>query len=751
MSANANANANGARFVPEADLPLEISPGAAVEAAYAQELSRIEQALVSRLPAMVECDKELSPYFYAAIRSRLKKRDITCLYLDGRPNPNAPPDQMPQGVIATMISQLRDAVRGAVGDRVVVLPHLDLLTTSSGGLTAEAREVIPLLYENPQILWLGFKDPSFGVPKVIQNLFSHHESILGVTRDRLQHLVTQKEARKFGRNFDPYQLYKYVSGVNAIRLRRLLPAITGTDYPDDAKPVFAQLRRATLANSFEMPDVDLTRDVGGYAKVKTRLRSEILDILASKNAMGDPEAIKRLEALVPRGMIFWGPPGTGKTLFAKAMATALGAAIIVVSGPELKSKWVGESEENLRQVFLKARQSAPSIIVFDELDSFAAARGTFTGSGVEHSMVNQLLTEMDGFRKDELVFIVGTTNFVESLDRALLRPGRFEFHLHIPYPDAEDRRAILAIHDTKLGLKMSDRAMDYAVKRSGDMVEGTDTRYSGDHLQALCRQLARARLRENRSDATEVADVEKALSAYLERPELTKSEQFVVATHESGHAVCALFCEHAPPIDRISIQGDLAGALGFVQYADPAHRYVTTRNQLLDSICVLYGGREAEALLLDDLSIGSSHDLERATTLARALVEELGMGGDGPGGVCTGPIGTGPGVRRYAAIENSPHERRPSEHAIQQIELSVLQLLEGQRKRAQKILSDNRGIVTTLRDLLLEKKVLDRTAFGHLVPKDAKSPTAEANRAEVPPKSERIPPKDPATKAGPAT
>src|SRR5439155_17034257 len=115
----------------------------------------------------------------------------------------------------------------------------------------------------------------------------------------------------------------------------------------------------------------------------------------------------------------------------------------------------GESDENLRQIFQRARQSAPAIIVFDELDSFAAARGTYTGSGVEHSMVNQLLTEMDGFRKEELVFVVGTTNFVESLDAALLRPGRFEFALHIPYPNADDRREILRVHDKRLGCAMT--------------------------------------------------------------------------------------------------------------------------------------------------------------------------------------------------------------------------------------------------------------------------------------------------------
>src|ERR1700675_5071648 len=154
-------------------------------------------------------------------------------------------------------------------------------------------------------------------------------------------------------------------------------------------------------------------------------------------------------------MIFWGPPGTGKTLFAKAIATEIGAAITVVSGPELKSKWVGESEENLRQIFHMARQSAPGIIVFDELDSFASARGTYTGSGDGHSMVTQLLTEMDGFHKEEMGFVIGTTNFVEILDPALLRPGRFEFHLHIPYPDDNDRRDIIRIYDKKMTLAMS--------------------------------------------------------------------------------------------------------------------------------------------------------------------------------------------------------------------------------------------------------------------------------------------------------
>src|SRR5205823_13787132 len=136
---------------------------------------------------------------------------------------------------------------------------------------------------------------------------------------------------------------------------------------------------------------------------------------------------------------------------------------------------------------------------------------------------------------------------------------------------------------------------------------GTGTRYSGDHLQALCRAIARRRLERDPTVPTEASDVEEALTAYLDRPTLTSHEERVVATHEAGHAVCALFCKHAPPIDRISIQGDLGGSLGYVEYGEHAHRYVITEAQLRDTVCVLFGGQEAESLLLDDLSIGSAH------------------------------------------------------------------------------------------------------------------------------------------------
>jgi cell division protease FtsH len=691
------------RVVAESELPTELSVFAAVDAAYPKEIAHCHDALRRRLPVLVECEKELAPYIYRSLRERLKGDGTRCLYLDGRSASDLPQPPPGSSLVGAMIHQIREVVRGAVGERIVVLPHLDVLTAGggSGALGSEAREVIPLLYENPEVLWLGFKDPAFPLPAPIENLFPAREVMFGVPRDRLRYLVVQREARKLGRGLDPYALYKHVSGVNAVRLRRLLQSLTGEDYPVDPSPALAQLRNATLINQVELPHVDLERDIGGYGTVKERLSAEILAILAAKDRLADPAHIERVESLIPRGMIFWGPPGTGKTLFAKAMATSLGAAVTIVSGPELKSKWVGESEQNLRAVFMRARQSAPAVIVFDELDSFAAARGRFEGgSGVEHSMVNQLLTEMDGFRKEELVFIVGTTNFVESLDPALLRPGRFEFALHIPYPNAEDRRAILKVHDGRLATQLSPEALDYAVRRTDDLVPGPSggTRYSGDHLEAMCRQLARTRLREGLIGPSTPSDVEHAIEQYLDRPKLTAAEEMVVATHEAGHAVAALSCRHAPPIDRISIRGDIGGALGYVKHADHAHRYVVTVAQLRDTICTLFGGREAEALLLDDISIGATSDLHHATEIARALVERYGDSG--------GEVGIG----RWAHDDAAPM----SEASRARIDGEVRAILEAERKRAQGILQERRPLLVALRDLLLERKVLDRASFAHL-------------------------------------
>jgi len=694
-------------FIPERELPQQLTAEAAVEAAYAADLAEVASKLQRGLPCLVECDKDLAPFLYLNVRNRLRSDGVRCIYLDGRPREEQPqqPGLAPLGLIGTMIAQLREAVRGAVERRVVVLPHLDLLTTSQGGLTAEAREVIPLLYENPELVWLGFKDPSFPLPRVIENLFPHRTSLLSIARPRLRHLVTQAEARKFGRQLNPWALYKYVSGVNAVRLRKVLSTLEGEDYPADPRPAYRQLRQATLQGTLEVPTIDLETDIGGYTRVKKRLRAEIVDVLALKDRSTNPHDIARLEELIPRGMIFWGPPGTGKTMFAKAMAAALGAAITVVSGPELKSKWVGESEDNLRQIFHRARQSAPSIIVFDELDSFASARGTYTGSGVEHSMVNQLLTEMDGFHREEMVFVVGTTNYVEVLDAALLRPGRFEFHLHIPYPAADDRRAILKIYDRKMRLQMTDEALEYAVRRTGEgYLTATGTPFSGDHLNALCRALARLRLRGNRGDETRPDDVDRAFTEFEEKLDLTPREERLLATHEAGHAVVSLHCPLHPAIERITIRSETTWAPAYVRYTqDDSRRLGLTRAQMIEDLCVLLGGIEAERLLLEDVSTGAAgSDLDRATRLAHYMVEVCGMGGPELG------------LRQFRNLETGERFKDLSPDQLALLDRRVGETLAEAQSRAAAILKDNRAVLEALRDLLLEKKTIDAKTLGKM-------------------------------------
>lgn len=695
--------------VGENELPASLSPEQAVEAAYSYELADTAHKLTRGLPVLIECDKELTPYLYKNLRDRLKQSKLQCVYLDGRQQQNAPQSAMPTGLMGTMIGQLRDAVRGAIEQKVLVLPHLDLLTTSQGGLTGEAREVIPLLYENPLNVWLGFKDPSFPLPKVIDNLFPHWNRLLGIGRSRLRHLITQKESRKFGRDFNPWQLYKYVSGVNAVRLRKLLSTLEGEDYPAEPKRAYTQVRTATLSGEMEIPNVDLDADIGGYAKVKQRLKAEILEMLTKRDQANDPDEMIRLEELIPRGMIFWGPPGTGKTYFAKALAASLGAAITIVSGPELKSKWVGESEENLRQVFHKARQSAPAIIVFDELDSFATARGTHSGgSGVEHSMVNQLLTEMDGFHKDELVFVVGTTNFVESLDPALLRPGRFEFQLHIPYPDDDDRREILKIYDKKMKLQFTEGAFEYALRRTGEnYITPSGTPFSGDHLNALCRAVARLRLRENITGETDAKLVERGLTEFEDRVELLDKDALMVATHETGHFLCAVFCPNHPPPEKVTIQSDMPWSPFFTAFKHDKRRIGHSRNELLDILTVLYGGIEAERLVIGDVTTGASgfgnprSDLARATELASIFVDTLGMSS------LAAPLRTfrdKDGRREVLSGSQAEAIDRQVNHVIVECQ-----------KRAADILKKHEADLIRIRDELLEKKTIEGDRVTQIV------------------------------------
>ena len=672
-------------------LPIELTYDQAVEAVYKADLDWIEEKLRARLSVLIECDKQLSNYIYKSLRRRFKavKEGPQLTLLSGHPRAEDPatPTQHNMTLCQRLLEELRAAIYGGVEDGILVLTHLDILTTTTrSALNVEAREAAAIMYENPDLVFLGFTDPAFEIPTVIEKVFTVKYQIIGIPRDALQNIILQREARKFGvDSFNPFTLYKYVSGLNAVRARQVFAQIAGrVDYdpiaPQSVDAIYRDIRALTLVGDLEIPRVDLDKDIGGYPEVKDKIQKEILDLLAMKDSCSTPEQVKAIETIIPRGMIFEGPPGTGKTFFAKAIATALNATVTVVSGPEMKSKWVGESEENLRRVFAQARKSAPSIIIFDEIDSFATARGTYTGSGVEHSMVNQLLTEMDGFRKDELVFIVATTNFAESLDPALLRPGRFELVIEIPYPDEADRRSILEIYRAKFSLDISQTVMDYTVIQTGSFVDGgKGVRYSGDHLYAIMRSLKREQLRRGGAFPVTCDDVDLALHGPKKTKgrELDPKDRERVIIHEAGHAIVAYTSRHAAPVDTISVASrDDDGFLGYVMQDVSKKRHLYTQQELEDNICIALAGRVAEKQRLDSTSSGCSNDLQQATTIAAMMVEELGMSRLGRSVYKLG-----------SAVGQGPKPRVISDITAREVDLAIRSILEDMESKVQDTLT----------------------------------------------------------------
>jgi len=690
-------------------LPVELAIDEAVEAGYGPSLDWIEDKLRQRMSVLVECDMQLVTHLCVLLRRRLRAGGRggvqRCRFITGAPDPNASGPQ--PGLMACMIRELGELVRSGEPGTVLVIPHLDLLTTTTrSGLSDNTREVIALVYENPEVTFLAFKDPSLELPKVIENVFTARRSILGIPRDRLPHIMLRREAKKFGtESFDPFLLYKYVSGLNVVRFRQIMEHIQDRlDYdpqnPAARKRLFHDIRELTLSGELEIPRVELEGDIGGYKKVKERIRKDILDLYESKESLVSQEEVKAIEELIPKGIIFEGPPGTGKTYFAKAIATALDATAIVVSGPELKSKWVGESEQNLRQIFTRARQSAPSIIIFDELDSFATRRGAYSGSGVEHSMVNQLLTEMDGFRKEELVFIIATTNLVESIDEALLRPGRFELTIPIGYPGEEDRSSILEVYRDKFKLDIPPDVLKHIVTKTGGYSNlERRTKFSGDHLYAICRALGRERIRKGPHPHT-VGEVDAIIGETFAIRPPTEREQNTIAVHESGHALAAAILEHAEPPEKVSIEGiEDTMASGYVMREQRRGDHVITRRELRDELCVLLAGREAERIVIGDLSGGAQNDLFRASAIAREMVESLGMAEDLDPFSFLGPARRGSGeMQRLRCSE--PLERRFDE--------AVEGLLREARERAHTLLIERRGMLDDMIQELLVSKVLER-------------------------------------------
>ncbi|TNE49083.1 MAG: AAA family ATPase [Deltaproteobacteria bacterium] len=690
-----------------------LSYSTAIRAAYEADLDWIESMLRAGLSVLVTAEKSLALQLYAELRNRLRRGEpsIPSVLI------KAPPSSQNRSFLHGMVENLWEQVHEQLADPagVVVLPHLDLLaTTTESSLGTPAREAIAAMSQDPSLRFLAFCDPGLKIPQALSDLFDVQREIIGIRRDTLPYLITYEEAQRLAVDkLNVLRLYKYVSGIHAIKFRKLMvrlmefPPLVGLP-PEEREPqrerIERMLREMTLLGGMEIPNIDLERDVGGYKEVKKQLREEILDILALREDPDWADQIKELEETLPHGILFYGPPGTGKTYLAKALATALQATTIVVSGPEVKSKWVGESEANLRRLFAQARSAAPSLIIFDEIDAIAPRRGLYAGSGVEHSLVNQLLTEMDGFRKEELVFVVGTTNLMDSVDPALLRPGRFEYHIHIPYPDRTARRDIIEVYAKKFQFAFDDKSMEYLIERTGTYVDATrGIRYSGDHIYGIARQLKRLQARK-RGKASPYpitqAEIDEVMgpSPYniAEKRERSRKK---AAYHEAGHALAVAYLLEPQAIQKATISAEHPDVEGMVSM----HSYVSegaTEAILQCLIQVALAGRAAEMLIFNELDIGAKNDLDFATDMARMMVEDLGMSQH------FGPRVYRLGDGRETTVSGITRER---------IDKEINQILKDQYTAVAALMEAKKDGLERLTQALLDKQELDSKEIAELL------------------------------------
>ncbi len=494
---------------PADHFPDTLADGEAVRRAYAEEIIKIGRYLSSDLAVLVVCDKVLVEHIYRHAVRQSNKRAL----LEGDPGTESDTTGDSGGLLQrevagsqTRIARIGQLLAGIKPDQVLVLRHIDMLAggTAEGPLTQEARLLTEVLYRSQEFTptLLGFADPSTDLPKVLADRFAVRIELTGMHRDVLPRLITHAEAKRF-EQFDREMLFKNVSGFNAIQLRNAMRYLRTNSDPGTPTPrLMALMREFKHGSSDEVEIPNITFDqIGGYQQVKADL-FEAIELITGRQPPFNPDgslyeepacepppeseaARAQRRKLAPRGFIFHGPPGTGKTLFAKAIANAMNATIQMVSGPEIMDMWVGKSESNLRRLFTIARRNAPAVIFFDEFDSIAAARSGSgdSGSRASNAVVAQLLTELDGFHADQDMLVIGTTNRLDIIDEALLRPSRFQ-PIQIDLPNQEARYAIAQIYAQSFAIPLEDTSIL-------DLVAEHTEGFNGDEIRAIFQELAR--------------------------------------------------------------------------------------------------------------------------------------------------------------------------------------------------------------------------------------------------------------------
>jgi cell division protease FtsH len=461
-------------------------------------------------------------------------------------------------------------------------------------------------------------------------------------------------------------------------------------------------------------------DVAGVDEAKQET-VEIVEFL--KN----PAKFAALGAKIPKGVLLVGPPGTGKTLLARAVAGEAGVTFFQLSGAEFVEMFVGVGAARVRDLFAQAKAQAPCIIFIDELDALGKARGAgglMGGNDEREQTLNQLLVEMDGFDPRIGVIIMAATNRPEILDPALLRPGRFDRQILVDRPDINGRLAILKIHAK--GIKLGpDVDLEQIARRTPGFV--------GADLANLLNEAALLAARRDKSAVSmqEVDDAVDRIVAGLEKKNrlINDKERTIVAYHEAGHAVVAERTPTADPVHKISIIPRGVAALGYTQQLPTEDRYLLTKEELLDRIAVLLGGRVAEELIFGEISTGAGNDLERVTDLARRMVTEYGMSRE------VGPVVYAPQRRSpyLPAVEGMGEGRVYSEDTAREIDREVHGIIAGTHTRVRKLLEEDREALEALAQRLLQVEVVDESELRQIMGLPPRTREPEPGRVVTPP------------------
>ena len=454
-------------------------------------------------------------------------------------------------------------------------------------------------------------------------------------------------------------------------------------------------------------------DVAGYESAKAEVR-EVVDFLQN------PAKYEVAGAVGPKGVLMIGPPGTGKTLIARAVAGEAGVPFLALTGSSFVELFVGVGASRVRDLFADARKRAPSIIFIDEIDAIGGKRsaGVFGSNDEREQTLNQLLAEMDGFDPATGVVVIGATNRPETLDPALLRPGRFDRTVEIPLPNLVERRAILEVH-TKGKHLGPDVSLDVVAR-------GTPG-FSGADLANLINEAAIHAVRENRS-VLSAADFDTARDRLLlgrrdSSNALLPEEKYSVAVHETGHALVAVLSPHADPVAKVTIL-PAGQALGVTEQLPETERHLYPESYLTDSLAVRLGGRAAELLVIGEPSTGASNDLAGATQLAVRMVREWGLSDR------VGPIGysnDGPGYLGDNGLSGRPY----AETTQRAIDEEVSRLLREAQERATTLLTAHRKELDKVVELLLEEETIDGSQLREIMAGSdgKKAPAVEVSTA----------------------